>query len=171
MPETIVRRTDATYRAVHTTDEDWRDVVRTWLRDFEVPEENHEDVIAQMEADTKSQPHAPWLIASNEGLGGITPQDFAKNFEDVAATDTLTEIYAERLRQITNGYDAAHDDAHGLSHLVEIAKSYLEVEEDGLSHEEARQCVLKAAATLNAALDLLSRAEAARIALEAGEPS
>jgi len=34
------------------------------------------------------------------------------------------QVAAERERQIQKGYDAAHDDAHGPTHLMELANKY-----------------------------------------------
>ena len=169
MPVTHVRRINATFPAVHTSDEDWEQHVTGWLQQYGANEEQTEQTLASIRTQVAQQVAKPWLIASAEGLGAIPPQDFITDFEEVAATSALDEIFAERMRQIEKGYDAAHDDAHGIQHLIEVATSYLHGFGETPTDEFVGGEIIKAAATLTAALDLLSRTSARRAAL--GEPS
>lgn len=62
-------------------------------------------------------------------------------------TDAFHEaVQAERARQIAKGYDAAHDDEHGMAHLLTWAMHYLE-----------RGETVKAGALLVAAREALAR--------------
>jgi len=56
------------------------------------------------------------------------------------------EVWAERQRQIAMGYDAAHDDEHGLEHLLRHGYAYA-----------MRGEILKAAAMMIAAKQWLNR--------------
>ena len=169
MPVTHVRRVNATFPAVHTSDEDWEQHVRGWLTQYGANEEQTEQTLTSIRTQVEQQVAKPWLIASSEGLGAVPPADFLTNFEEVGATSTLDEIFSERMRQISKGYDAAHDDAHGLDHLLEIAGSYQVKFGETPTDEFFSGSLVKAAATLVAAIEFLGRAQARRAAL--GEPT
>lgn len=64
----------------------------------------------------------------------------------------LDEVAAVREQQITKGYDAAHDDAHGAGHLVAIAGAYVD------RHD--REGLVVAAALLVAAIEAVDRQDA-----------
>lgn len=164
MPITHVRPVNASHPAIFTGDDDWQEIATDWLRQYGADEEQAKDSLAQMIEAVAAERHKPWLIATREGIAAVSPQTFAADFEDVASTSVLDEIYAERLRQIGKGYDTAHDDTHGLTHLLDEAAARL-------NSSAERATLVESAALLVAAIDYLGRAEAVKAALEVGEPS
>lgn len=159
MTATYVRRIDANFAAVHTSDSDWEEVVTGWLQQYGANEEQTEGTLVQIRESVAQSDFKPWLVASPEGLGAVHPADFVRDFEDVAATTSLTLVFEARMQQIAKGFDATHDDVHGVEHLIDIAKSYLWENIGEQSSETIRDNLSKAAATLVAGLDFLSRAE------------
>lgn len=160
MPATTVRRTNAHFAAIHSTDEDWEAVVTGWLQQYGADEEQTAGTLAQIREAVEQSEIKPWLVASPEGLGAINPADFVSDFEDVAATTTLDDVFTARMHQIEAGFDAAHDDIHGIAHLQNIAQSYLWENLAEQPDEVIKEHLQKAAATLVAGLDYLSRKEA-----------
>ena len=158
MPQINVRRTNDIYRAVHTTEEDWKEVVAVWLNDYQVPEEQAQEALATMEADVAEAQFKPWLVASPQGLAAVPPQTFVSDFEDVAATDVLSELFIERQAQAGKGYTHAHDDVRGLGHLISEAVTRLSFGEEP-TEEQIRRGLIEASAILVAAIDLIDRKE------------
>lgn len=124
MSEIIIRPTD-TFRAVHTSDSDWEDVLRGWLVAEGAPTEEVEGYMGKFREGVKAAGIArPWLINTPRGIAIVAPQDFVSQFEDVAATDVLGEVFSEQKRAIEKGFDATHDDKHTTADFVSILRHY-----------------------------------------------
>ena len=74
--------------------------------------------------------------------------------DDSADRTVYDEVRAERHRQIERGYDAKHDDEHGIDHLTGWAQSYV-------ARDTGRVGLVKAAALMVAAIEAHDRAVAA----------
>jgi len=77
------------------------------------------------------------------------------------ARTAISDVLDERLRQISLGWTPNHDDQHNTWHLVRRALRYL-LASRTLPPAEARTAMVKAAALLIAAIELLDRKAADR---------
>lgn len=85
MPEIRVRST-TTYLAVHTADEDWREVVVSWVPEEggTVDESSMAAFFAAVDAENEKIPGSFWLLRTEHGIGLISPANFVSDYEDVA---------------------------------------------------------------------------------------
>jgi len=159
MTQIHVRRIDSTVAAVHTSDEDWRDVVRGWVLDTGQIEDEQQfgDFLRGIEKVNATMTGQVWLLNSPTGISVVEPAVFVDLFEDVNATEVLDEVWLERQGHKEKGYDAAHDDKHGLGHLLEQAVSHLSHFGEAPTDEFIRGEIIVAASLLIAAVDQMDR--------------
>ncbi|QGJ87609.1 hypothetical protein SEA_FAITH5X5_55 [Gordonia phage Faith5x5] len=69
----------------------------------------------------------------------------------------IADITAERERQHTIGYDNAHDDEHGVLHLLEWASRYARRAAEGIGTPAGRADLVKCAALVVAAIEATDR--------------
>lgn len=159
MTASHIRRQE-TLESVHTSESDWVDVVRGWTKNLfpEEDEESRENMISQMIEAVEQTKVKPWLVYSVQGIQAFHPADYLTVFEDIAASDTLDEVWGERRKQGEKGYTYAHDDVHGLGHL--ISEAVVRVADlSGKEDAEIRRRLVQSAAILVAAVDLIDRKE------------
>ncbi len=152
-----VRRPNSILEATSTMNVGWQDDMLGWMKQDGLTEDEINQSMTQIIAYVEAAEVKPWFLHSATGVEVVHPADFV-DFEDVAATDVLEELWVERRRQGSKGYTYVHDDVHGIGHLVTEAVgriSNLNDKEDS----EVRSRLIKSAALLVAAVDLLDRKE------------
>lgn len=161
MPAINARPTQ-TVEAIHSTDHDFREVVEQWL-----PNDTTAEEVDGFFAVVAEKPHC-WVVRTSDGnnIGIVTAAGFAADWEDVAATDTLDEIWTERQRHASLGYDNQHDDNEGINHLAneavrQIVKSVVTMTYHP-TDADRRQRLIKAGSLILAAIDKIDRAQNVR---------
>lgn len=164
MPEVHMRRLDATISAVHTTDDDWTQVLSGWLITNGADEAEVPTIVDSFAKAVNQEKHRPWLLSTTQGIAMAPPELIARDYEDVAATDVLDDIYAERQTHPDRGYGWAHDDVHSLSHFTSEVSHRMQSMESTLypTDAEKRRELVQAASILVAAIDKIDRAQKVR---------
>lgn len=153
---THVRRSDAVYPTVHTANAGWEDELRPFIA-AQIPNPDEAlDLLRQLVAE---QPFHPWLLVAPDGVAVIPPEDMAADYDDVAATDVLDEVWRARQSHSSHGYTNAHDDVHGLGHLIREAVSHVHHFGETPTDEFIRGELIVAMGLLHAAVDLIDRKE------------
>lgn len=80
-------------------------------------------------------------------------------FDDDKGQGLIDEVWAERRRQIEGGYTHAHDDEHGVGHLIEWAEAYFTGSGTYQLGHYNRDNMIKGIALMVAAVEALDRAE------------
>jgi hypothetical protein len=169
MPAVTVR-TQETFQAVHTADADWKETIVGWALAEGVPQEEADNLVADMAADLESQVTAlgvkgqPWIVRTPQGLLPMAPDAFLSTFDDVNATDVLDDIWRERQTHPGRGYDAKHDDAETLTHLthqVEVRMQSI-MSSAYPTDAERRHELVVAGSLIVAAIDKIDRAQTVR---------
>lgn len=158
MPAAIVRPIGA-LQAVHTSDDDFTEVLKGWLVAADIPEDRIDVFVTDLTGQlaTKFGKDKPWLVNHPEGLAVVPAAQFANEYEDVNATSFLDDVWVERTNQIAK-YAPEHDDVQGLAHLFRETVARLQQIPTG-DDEALKHQIIVAAALLNAMHDLITRGE------------
>ncbi len=158
MSITLVRGT-AAWEAIHATDSDFEQTLSEWLH-------AEEEVLAELREQIEQTEPKPWVLRAPDrmSVGLLSPANFIKEFEDVAAADALQDIWVERQRHIDLGYDAQHDDSRGLDHLVAEVQQRATTLRETLFPTDAdrRNELVQTASLILAAIDKIDRAQNVR---------
>lgn len=145
--------------AIHASDPEFKATITAW---FSQIGESVDDFFAVVDA----QEFKPWVVRAKntESIGIVRPARFSTDFNDVADTDVLNDIYAERMRHGELGYNWAHDDVHGINHLVTMVSHRMQSMQSTLYPTDAdkRKELVQAASLIVAAIDKIDRAPAAQ---------
>lgn len=148
--------------AIHATDPEFKATVEQWISDAGESPEAAEDFFALV----ADQEQKPWVVRSKDSatIGIVRAGKFLKDFEDVTDTDVLNDIYRERVRHGELGYNWAHDDVHGLTHLVQEVSHRMQSMQSTLYSTDAdkRKELVQAASIIVAAIDKIDRAQTTR---------
>ncbi len=154
------------YRVFHSDAEDAVDLLmEQWVEKFGKTGLSGEPVVTAEDARAQAQDvvatvrddHAYFVIAPSGRIEIVAASDIADAWED-EGNDVFVEELAERHRQIEKGYTPEHDDAEGFNHLRDVAIYELSHFGETPTNESIRHDIIRARATLLAAIELLDRA-------------
>ena len=160
MTVTIVRPI-GTLEAIHSEDADVRETLISWSSGHQLDEVQIIQLVDSNLKHVREIPIKPWFVRDIESgaVQAVAPATFISSFEDVAATDVLNEVYQERMTHAEHGYTIEHDEAHGLHHLINVAKDHLSGFGEMPTDQFIRGEIITAMSVLNAAVDLMDRLE------------